>query len=78
MASVNFSYANAFELYTRMFSNISAFSLIALALLFFIIILMVNIENRNMHFIFTALNTLLVLYIIPFLLPFLIVFVKQK
>ena len=63
MTSINFTFTDAISLYTKMFSNISAFTLIALAFVIFTIILMVNIDNSRMHFIFSALNILLIGYV---------------
>lgn len=64
MTSYNFSVSDAFNLYIKMFTNISALVLIAAVVIIYCVILLVNIKKSSMNYIFIIFNILVLLFLI--------------
>ncbi len=60
MIGFNFTITNALELYTRMFANFPAFPMLAITALIFIIVITLNLDNNNTHFLYYGLNIILI------------------
>ncbi len=63
MTNINFNLSEAVNLYTNMFLNISAFGLITLAVAIYVFLLIINIERKEMNYIFIGVNTIILLFL---------------
>ena len=60
IASFNFTIGDAFRLYADMLINVKSFPIFAIAALVFVILIALNIENKNANFLYYLLNSILV------------------
>lgn len=63
MTSINFTLAEAISLYTSMFRDITAFSLITAAVVIYTILVLINIDNKEMNYVFIGLNVIILIFL---------------
>jgi hypothetical protein len=64
LTSINFTMKDAINLYARMITHIEALPFIALIAIIFVVIVTINLDNKNMRFLYLGMNLLLIVYII--------------
>lgn len=64
MTSIDFTTLEAVKLYTDMFLNISAFGLIALATTIYIVLLIINIDRKEMNYVFIGINAIIFMILV--------------
>ena len=60
ITSINFTIGEAFRFYADMLVNVKSFPIFAIAALVFVILIALNIENKNANFLYYLLNSVLI------------------